>query len=102
MVIIQTNGVSFALVAGAICIVKMSNITSKGSTWTMNINSTGAKTVNTYDTAGTWTSPETAVYPSTDTRLTTALPLLFGLVYDGSAYALSTNDHILPYPDYSD
>ena len=47
---IQTNGVSFSLVAGAVCAVKFTNII-KAAAPTLNINSTGAKSLQ---SAWTW------------------------------------------------
>ena len=46
MVIIQTNGVRFSLVAGACCLIYFTYTTQTGSNqtrWTLNLNSTGAK-----------------------------------------------------------
>ena len=96
------NGVSFALGAGACCCIKMSYISSVGSTWSMNINSTGAKTVNLYSVSGDWRSPAASTYPSTHTTLVPAVPSFIFVVYDGSAYCISDGNYKLPYPDYSD
>lgn len=47
----KTNGVSFELVAGAIVHVAFSNNGGALTSWTLNINSTGAKTVTWYSKA---------------------------------------------------
>ena len=98
----MTNGVSFSLVVGACCCIKMTNKSSVGSTWSMNINSTGAKTVNLYTVTGSWSSPSVSTYPSTHDTLTTTVPLFIFLVYDGSSYSMSDGNYLLPYPDYND
>ena len=54
MKIILTNGVGFALVAGAVCQVHFSNIgffVGGTTTYSLNINSTGAKTITYYSRA---------------------------------------------------
>lgn len=51
IVTIKTNGVDFALVAGAICGVYFSNGVTNTS-GTLNINSTGAKTLEIYNIKG--------------------------------------------------
>ena len=47
---IQTNGVSFELVAGACVAVYFTNGATNNSSksWTLNVNSTGAKSITTY------------------------------------------------------
>ena len=70
---------SFALVAGACCIVSFSNIPTHGKTTvTMNINSTGTKNWRKYpgDT-GNWGSSSTDTSPETSSVL---------LCYSGTEY----------------
>ena len=50
IIVTLTNGVSFSLVAGATCLISFSNKlantgSSSGTTVTINVNSTGAKTM---------------------------------------------------------
>ena len=94
----QTNGVSFALVAGAVCAVKFSNTLGKdyggGTQVTLNINSSGAKGVG----LAYWSNsnlyhgknPNDSAFVSPGTSI---------MVYDGSIYR-----HGLPggYIDYTD
>lgn len=94
---------SFALVAGACCFVKMSNVTTLGGgKWTLNINSTGAKNVTAYYLSGTYTNLYIGQASSNHNTLSPTLPLLMWLVYDGSIYVTTTNNAYLTYPDYSD
>ena len=98
----MTNGVDFALVDGACCLVKFSNSGSHKSvgSFTLNINSTGAKNIlayhssmtsgqfqNTYSTNGQyngWSGP---------------LPLRVMFCYDGSSYVTGSTR---TYADYND
>lgn len=75
----ETNGVSFSLVAGACCGVKFSN-TVKGGSPTLNINSTGAKSLN---SAWTW-SVVTNLGGGSMQQLTYMNHTL--VVYNGSMY----------------
>ena len=89
---IMTNGVDFALVAGACCIVKFSvsgyNLAQalKGSS--LNINSSGAKTVRHYSAGQSGGSVDAGPLAGS---------ILF--TYDGSTYQTVT---FIAYGDYSD
>lgn len=103
IVIMLTNGVSFSLVAGACCFVKMSNIVTKtGIQWTLNINSTGAKNVIAYKLSGTWNNLSIIQASSASTTQSPSLPLLMWLIYDGSTYLSTSNTVYMTYPDYTD
>ena len=104
MVIMLTNGVSFELVAGACCLVTFNNhiVGHITSSPTLNINSTGAKTLrsagtheySSYNT--TWwgfaAAAAYAHYPAMAFHVLAA--------YDGSAYRCNTAYEV--YGDYSD
>lgn len=103
IVTIKTNGVSFSLVAGACCFVKMSNIVTKtGIKWTLNINSTGAKNVIAYWLGGSWTNITIVQASSGHDSQSPTLSLLMWVVYDGSTYVATDNNGYMTYPDYSD
>ena len=80
MTILITNGVSFALVAGAVCYINFTAASSsKYNHSTLNINSTGAKTLRGTGTIGSVSnSSETSQY----------LPTL--VCYTGSEYLYVT------------
>lgn len=86
--IILTNGVSFSLVAGACCVIKYNNDPTSGGTagsgqqnnfGTMNINSTGAKTVK--SSSNGLYSTNYYIYHGNHTYL---------FVYDGTYYNAMT------------
>lgn len=85
ILIIQTNGVSFELVAGACCAVAFSNELehdwSSNSTKasTLNINSTGAKSFSRYTTSSG--SSNEQLYPAKGAYL---------FIYNGSKYQFVT------------
>ena len=100
---ILTNGVSFSLVAGACCFVKMSNVvTNTGIQWTLNINSTGAKNVIAYELSGAWNNLSIVQASSASTTQSPSLPLLMWLIYNGSTYLSTSNTVYTTYPDYTD
>ena len=84
-IVIVTNGVSFSLVAGAVCIVYFSkNLTENNTTGkdrTLNINSTGAKSLTVRNAV---LNDRTNVY---------GYPGTYIVSYTGSAYAMSTAPH---------
>lgn len=95
--ILETNGVSFELVVGACCVVKISNSLasgSQGTNVTMNINSTGAKKFQTY--GKTFNSGNSSVGYG-NAHLAHNTPPLF--VYDGSVYMVAST---VTYGDYQD
>lgn len=74
----MTNGVSFTLVAGAICAVYFNNTFANSSTPTLNINSTGAKSLRPISRDRTkWL---------TDINYSTNHVYLSFVVYTGSMY----------------
>ena len=79
------NGVSFDLEAGVVCIVNFSkNLTedrNTGNNRTLNINSTGAKSL---------TVRNSALHDRTNTY---GYPGTFIVSYTGSTYAMSTAPH---------
>ena len=85
----QTNGVSFDLVTGSICIVTFSNKLFRGSQYTtvitLNVNSTGAKQMqvggNLY--MSSWTPVRGANVTLTQRHETSATQLF---LYNGSVY----------------
>ena len=87
----MANGVSFSLVAGATCAVYFNNTFADGSTPTLNINSTGAKSLKPISRDRTiwWT----------DTKYSTNHVYLSFVVYTGSIY-YATDSYIYRY--YSD
>lgn len=99
----MTNGVSFELVAGACCFIKMTNIvTMSGAKWTLNISSTGAKNVVAYNLSGTYNNLNVVQASSNHVTQSPTLPLLMWVVYNGSTYATTSNMVYMTYPDYSD
>ena len=88
----MTNGVSFTLVAGAVCAIKFSvtgySVAAALRSATLNINSTGAKSVYSYS-AG-----QSGGYVDSGPISGTIL-----VVYNGSAYQSIT---MVSYGDYSD
>ena len=100
----MTNSVSFALVAGSICMVKFSyDIGKNGSgsaTVTLNISSTGAKTLRrgsfSNNSSMTHGKDLGSSYP-TFSATTTAQ-----VIYDGSAYLNAAPTGQWIYGNYSD
>ena len=75
-----TNGVSFELVAGAICAIKFSQtVTGSG---TLNINSTGVKSYS-----HTWSKQGN---PGGGTSISKSYVSYMIVVYDGSTYLFPT------------
>ena len=107
MVIMQTNGVSFSLVAGACCIVNFSypcatdNVGYIGK-WSLNINSTGAKNVVYYFVQASTNSTHHKIlsYSSASAYIgfNAGCDLL---IYNGSTY-VSTGELDRFYSDYGD
>ena len=93
-----TNGVSFSLVAGAVCAVKFSNSLGKdydnGVQVTLNISSTGAKGVGLKN----WSNSNLYHGKSPNQYHTVSAGTVI-MIYDGSIYR-----HGLPggYVDYTD
>lgn len=90
-----TNGVSFSLAAGACCVIKFSNIgtaQSGASISSININSTGVKSVTAFST-GHFLSY------GNRTRSGTILHKYSFVVYDGSTYGIAYANY---YADYGD
>ena len=97
MAITKTNGVSFSLVAGACCIVRFSgSLVKSGSdsvAISLNINSTGAKNVETV-ALNKHISEVTGNY-----RWNNALAVSPVVAYTGSTYIIGMTGN---YRDYSD
>ena len=102
------NGVSFTLAASVLCLVYFTNgfqCDGQGFVggWTLNVNSTGAKTVRSY-TAKASTKPE---YTYTTLSSTSAYigwlgPRNMLIMYDGT-YWITINSNLSKfYSDYSD
>lgn len=94
----MTNGVSFSLVAGAVCWIYFSNGLNGGDSsgttgWTMNLNSTGAKNIN-YRTYYNGKARESTHSFGNGTSTGS---LLF--CYSGSVYYTATDDRIYSYSD---
>ncbi len=96
-----TNGVSFSLVAGAVCVVHFSSgpKSANSSVVTLNINSTGAKNVKMH-----WsyinTSYGTCTLSSYSMLIDAFPPTKSLYIYDGSEYNVTLGGR--PYSDYSD
>lgn len=95
----QTNGVSFSLVAGAICGVYFSNSVEQ-KTVTLNINSTGAK--NFYGGRSTWGS--NVISGNSNSNYTTLYDTARYsiVVYTGSSYYGTSSIWASYYQDYQD
>lgn len=95
-----TNGVSFELVAGTICIITFTNkcnyITASA---TLNINSTGAKPLR--PETDIWNRYETSSY-SNDKRMGGAATKQGLVMYSGSKYITTSTFEHTTYMDYSD
>ena len=102
MKITLTNGVSFSLVAGAICMVYFANAISKtyidnnGTTRTLNIASTGAKEIHARYSSSNG-HHEQAINSSWALANSTLL-----CVYSGSYYYTPSYGYIHSYDDYSE
>ena len=91
----MTNGVSFSLVAGACCIVYFSNIgssSSGASISTLNINSTGAISVEAFNTGH-------MIATSSQRVTATVLHKYTLVIYSGSKYGIGRVQY---YADYND
>lgn len=94
-----TNGVSFSLEAGACCYVKFSNVHHALDLYskTLNINSTGAKTISMYYYTAKFPGEGSAGHPGSQG----SNDILF--VYSGSNYSYSGAWYFKnTYSDYSD
>ena len=99
----MTNGVSFALVAGACCVVHINNntYTKSYTKITLNINSTGAKDVQLQTEA--WSSQ----YQTPDRGSIVSLTQYYAVskcqlfIYDGSVY-IAPRSTFAAYNDYGD
>ena len=94
IVTIVTNGVSFTLVAGAICSINFSNkLNTFRNACTLNISSTGAKTI---------TQINDHIAMSVGTKDVNSSTFVAGpglTVYNGSTYRILL---LQPYNDYTD
>ena len=95
------NGVSFALVAGAVCVVHFSSGTddSKFGEVTLNINSTGAKKVNMHYVYINTSYGRCNIYTYKMEQDAFA-PNKSLYIYDGLEYNITLGGHL--YGDYSD
>ena len=98
----MTNGVSFSLVAGACCFIKFSNkvSSSQDATISLNINSTGAKSISLFFVTIYYNYVQTTHTYSPLTLRTAALPQACLIMYDGSMYTMGYSCQ--GYEDYSD
>lgn len=111
-----TNGVSFSLVAGAVCFVyykyKLGTTSAWNEqthkAWTLNISSTGAKNVTAYALSGKSTMILSSANSGTssgdhwvsDTTITDSMAQIH--LYDGTAYVVYKMYRYGDYSDYSD
>lgn len=93
----QTNGVSFSLEAGACCVVLFNNtgsLNSGASISSLNINSTGAKSVSTFLSGSLL---DTLYTRSSSIVLQKACSVIF----DGSKYYVPITKYVYTYSDES-
>lgn len=114
-VIIRTNGVSFSLVAGAICLVTFSyaikspKASTNAGSWTLNINSTGAKNFIGYAyyrnfSGSTVTSEGWNTYSSSDTKngYSPGKVKIQLFLYTGANFVTPSGDYTTEYWTYTD